>query len=842
MRRTLPVFALFLLIFASDDIAIVMGKGFEVGGTVCDVAGHPLEGVAVTAREKESVLFGAADPALTDSAGRFSLLVAKGDWELTFSKEGYVPETVPVSKVTEAMDDVDVTLERAVAIRGRVVRLDGSGVEGVHFYEYLFVGAETATDGSFSLPARAGQHEFEYHARGGAFGSLSVTAPADGVRIVLDQAGHVRGRVVDAAGVPVTSFSVELSLPPQHYTETQHFTDAGGRFLWKDAPADRVTVRVRADGFVAASNGDVEVEAGRATSEITFALRRARTLHGRVVSTTGQPLAGVHVVDPDWATLGETAADGTYEIGGVGSRPTSFEYEKSGFVTVVREVPAGHDDVRIDVQLRPALVLTGRVLAPDGQPLAGAYVTATSAAGSTAPLSARTNAQGGFRLEGLAPGHYDVTAGTLAEPDQPRRKPWLRGSLPDVDVEQVHDVTIRTQPPISAVIYGNISGIDPKLNKVKIYAMSSGHWSDADNDETPASYRMIDAPVGTVTVSAESGSLKTDPVVVEVEPNSEVRVDLQFPETFTIRGHVRRNGSPLSVAEIEIRDESGLPATVFTESDGTYETELGAGQYRISVGNFSVEHAVRRPETFDIDVDLVPIEVSVVDALTGAPIEGAEVRGYGVGVRGGQSDRNGRFTLDAPRGLEAIEVDKDDYGTAIVAAKPALLVKLTRSEETVVHIVDARDGHALSGWAMARDAEGHLIWPTREPKSSMSFFRLPPGRYRISASADGYGSKTIVAEMPSSDIRIALPRGSKLLLQSRRNARGTARLIEPDGGAYVPCWGNAIAEFRIVGRTTWIAPVAPGSYTLEIREPGTKPRTIAVSVGEGETATVSIDP
>src|SRR5207247_3752372 len=191
--------------------------------------------------------------------------------------------------------------------------------------------------------------------------------------------------------------------------------------------------------------------------------------------------------------------------------------------------------------------------------------------------------------------------------------------------------------------------------EVKIFASSSTHWSDSSNDETAASYRMIDAPTGTVTISATAGSRKTRPVVVEVEPNSEVRADLHFPETFPIRGRVLRDAGPLCIESIEFNDDTGQRTTAFAESDGTYKVELPAGQYHVTVGNYSVDHAVSGPETFDINVDLASITVTVVDALTGAPIDDAEVSGYGIGG-GGKTDRNGQVTLDAPRGLQAIEV------------------------------------------------------------------------------------------------------------------------------------------------------------------------------------------
>src|SRR5207248_731113 len=131
---------------------------------------------------------------------------------------------------------------------------------------------------------------------------------------------------------------------------------------------------------------------------------------------------------------------------------------------------------------------------------------------------------------------------------------------------------------ISGVIYGDITGINPVPKEVKIFASSSTHWSDVSNDEARASYRMVDAPTGTVTIYATAGSRETRPVVIDVEPNGQVRADLHFAETFPIRGRV--NGDPL-FSTVEFKDEYGRIENAFTNSDGTYEAELPAGQYRV---------------------------------------------------------------------------------------------------------------------------------------------------------------------------------------------------------------------------------------------------------------------
>ena len=71
------------------------------------------------------------------------------------------------------------------------------------------------------------------------------------------------------------------------------------------------------------------------------------------------------------------------------------------------------------------------------------------------------------------------------------------------------------------------------------------------------------------------------------------------------------------------------------------------------------------------------------------------------------------------------------------------------------------------------------------------------------------------------------------MLQSQAGLGGTARLIQPDGEPY---------EIRLEGHSTLVQRIAPGNYVLEIRQAGKEPRTLPVSIVEGETTTVPIDP
>jgi len=258
-------------------VAIVLGEGFPVGGTVRDPAGHPLAGVAVTAWRSGTWPFGAPDPALSDAGGRFAMRLGEGNWQLTFEKDGYLPRV----EVT-APRNVEVALDPATEIRGRVVRKDGSGVADARIFEDNFERARTAADGSFSMPpVKAGSHRIQYKAPGGAAGVADVEAPATDVRLVLEDVATVRGRVVDMAGKPVPSFRVDVAVSESLWLGARDFADPEGRFVWNDAAAgEEIKVLVIADGFVRSSKRAVVIDAG-GTAELTFELRRARTLRGK---------------------------------------------------------------------------------------------------------------------------------------------------------------------------------------------------------------------------------------------------------------------------------------------------------------------------------------------------------------------------------------------------------------------------------------------------------------------------------------------------------------------------------------------------------------------------------
>src|ERR1051326_6772028 len=830
------------------DFSIVMGAGTDdVSGTVKDPSGHAVAGVAVVPLPAGRVVFGTFDDALlTDGEGRFTTPLSKGDWRMTFAKDGYLPHDIAVTAPAKSMA---VELTPASSIRGRVVRKSGDGVEGVVIFDETNH-AMTAADGSFTLSGgRAGEHVLQYMMMSGQHGELRVTAPAADARIVLEDGGIVRGRVVDAAGAPVMSYEVTMTRSSDNNVfSPRRIMDEEGRFVVNDAPVGEATVSVKAKGFMPASQSGIVVEAGKATDEIVLTLSRGRSVRGKFVSAAGEPLTDVNVALDGFEETVVTNADGTFEVSGLSTKPTSLSFRKSGFITSVQKVPGGDADAHVDVQLRPGLTVSGRVLAPGGEPLPDAQVNASTSTPGVESSMVPTNENGEFRFDDLSPARYTLAVG--GGYDSSAEIP--EGSVKDVDVEHVHEVTIRTKMPVHGTIYGEVAGNDLAGKEITINVNGGDRWAQGRSDGA-GKYRIAKAPVGTVTVQASidtGGGPKrwTRQVVVEVPPRGEVRADLRFDDTFPIAGRVLRGGPPMTAATVTFTDADGNQFSALTGEGGTYHTAVAAGHYTVGVGNYSVAHDVAGPATIDINVELTKVTVAVVDAATSAPLAGAAVSGRDStssthAAVTGATGSSGQVTLELPPSVSDIVVEKDGYATAVAAAAPPVGRKLMRCDGVNVRVVDARDGRPLSGYAIARDANGRVLASANEagPDGTINF-PLPPGHYRFSASASEYGSHTVAADVPGPDVLIPLRPGGKLLLQSHADVHADARLIEPGGEEYVRCWCNGIADIRINGRTTLIDSVAPGSYTLEILQTGAKPRKIPVSVIQGDTVTVSLDP
>jgi len=172
--------------------------------------------------------------------------------------------------------------------------------------------------------------------------------------------------------------------------------------------------------------------------------RGTAVLRGFVVAAdTGAPIrrAQVRVAAPDAqdTRIAITDEQGRFEVKELVGGHYSVTASKGGFVTLQYgqrrpsergtpvDLPAGQTIEKVAIALPRGSVIAGRIVDEFGEPLTGAqvsvlryaYVNGTRQL-SPAGLSDRTDDQGSFRVFGLPPGDYYVTA-TLRDDRGPRR-------------------------------------------------------------------------------------------------------------------------------------------------------------------------------------------------------------------------------------------------------------------------------------------------------------------------------------------------------------------------------------------------------------------------------------
>jgi hypothetical protein len=376
-----------------------------------------------------------------------------------------------------------------------------------------------------------------------------------------------------------------------------------------------------------------------------------------------------------------------------------------------------------------------------------------------------TDAAGAFRLTGLAPATYTISA---------RKQGFVEESV-EVNPATSLDVTLTLRR--GGTITGRILGLtEGELAFVDISASGMRGMHARTQPDATGAFTLTGVPDGLITLHATQQrprmrQVRSGPVTVAngIAPP----VDLDFGAGIAVSGRVTRKGQAVSgwMSFTKLERDGGHVSTEIAR-DGTYEAIFNApGDYDVrislgpandvSAGRISVREAMRH----DIEIRGATVTGRVVDAMTREPVSGARVmlvadppqsqRGFS--DRG--TDALGKFTLDVVAdGRWVVRAQKDGYvpelRELIVQNEhaPEVEIALTRGETAMIRIIGP------DAYLSVSDEAHQIIFNGQPPRDAEGVQRLSlrPGRYTVHVFAPDYkpANATLVVPGPLVEVRL----------------------------------------------------------------------------------------
>lgn len=550
-------------------------KGIEIiVGAATDVRGRVVasDDANVTIAGAEVELMSPVNPGgktITDAEGRFVVHgVVAGGYDLYAEADGWL-STQPkrVSVTDDPGDEIVVTLERGLAIRGRVEPAASAEISielkpekfggGMGMGMMVMASSATATSdpeqGSFELsPVQPGSYTLVAKAADGRGGSIEVEVGATGtddVVIRLEPRAKLAGTLRDSQGKPVAGASViarkqatntaslrvvvdgrELTAAQAPTSDEGHYEllgldagtwtieviDAQGDALaWADGSRQRLSVELRAaevrDGF------DLTVEA------------RDGTITGTVRDAEGQPVADAWVSATFVPALSKPEA-----------RP--------------EPEPEGHSEMHMVMETDEGRSVT------------------------SARLPTLTDAEGRFRFEGLRRGPHLLVAESTGRGGG-IAKTTLDAVIPDADV-------VMKLAPLGT-IEGKVTG-DPDedciardcLVKISGPTQRRGKVHEASFELgrlDPGRYSIdIETKTGGARVEVDVEAGKTATVELAIQRFSRVSGRILDAKDQPVVGAMILIGESPEEGQIEI-SQDGSKEPIVTDAEGRFDVAVGPG-------------------------------------------------------------------------------------------------------------------------------------------------------------------------------------------------------------------------------------------------------------------------
>ncbi|MBX7185685.1 MAG: carboxypeptidase-like regulatory domain-containing protein [Vicinamibacteria bacterium] len=811
---------------AGTRLTLKLEPGIAVSGEVLDAAsGSPLAGASLRAADWDVSPFDEADPdfsvarTTSDARGRFTLqgVSAGGRPIIRATARGFASETATLS----GSQPVRFRLMPGHDLRGTVTDRAGRPVPKAALSlrsPSSNLTARSAANGRFDVP---GLKEQPYDAVVIAEGFAPLIRNGLGPEVstwpvILDKASSVTGRMVDEDGKPLKGV---VRLKSHEGTPTPA---AFGRLATSQVGADGLfrisALRPGSNVILLAGAGYpafekvIEVDhAGEAVALGDVAFDGGATIRGRVVERddVGVPAARIAAIpsrrvdgaDPLFA---EADAEGRFVMRGLKDQAYDLQVMAAGFAQFHTSLSPSADEQI--VVLKRALKVTGRVVDPEGVPVARVQVSVQRGDDRRSFRNATSAADGRFTLELGEAGETTLTA-AVESFERLTRKVQVDGDADIGDLALSRGLRLR-----GVVVDGKgsaIAGARVENQSTRQFPMTFAETDDKGAFEirgvSPGRARLVashrDYSPGQISVDAPEGAAG-DPEPVRITLTRGGRIE----------GVVRqRDGSPVAQARVELwrfgssqapRPSNAPQDSTVTGPDGSFvfeklypglaRTALMSGQNGQFTSVAGAEVQIVEGETAQVSLVLRPTVVRGTVRRGGQDLPGVKVsiRGEFMTMSGGAqaspslgsaipwssatTDAQGRFALQVAGPIKGpLTVDRG--GTERLYSRMvdipdvdefALDIELGAARLTG-RVVDAETGLGIAG---ARVGASRVVKPgssspapsygvTTEASGEFTF-DAEPGDYRISISASNYAGAVRNAaisppETPLGDISLS---------------------------------------------------------------------------------------
>jgi protocatechuate 3,4-dioxygenase beta subunit len=768
-----------------------MRRGARLSGTVKGPDG-PLAGARVLAAVGSQNEGFSQKAATTGADGRYEFAaVDKGSLLVLVDKEGYYLEGAPdqwwdaanspdaakefkvdVPESGEAKRDFE--MKRGSSVTGTVQGPDGGPLAGVRVGA---PGAEesrpTGADGAFRVEGvKPGTAVPLWCSKDGFVSAapqpLDIAAgePVSGIVLKMLREPHVGGRVSAAGGGALRDARVLIAQLPAGEDDSPW----NEQWRWQNATripvkpdgtydgavpfnaAGKLLVRALSLDHEQADADPIDLVEGQENYRADLVLAEGTELVGRVVAKGGTPVVGAdvsvathHETDGNttyfgggspavWAVSGD---DGSFRVPHLAPGKIDVRAAAHGFVTAqtVADLKVGTPVV---VEMSPEMTIDGKVASADGRPVEGVEVTASAGGDSTRTFgglarqdeTATTDADGAFRVTGVAEGRYTLRVAP----------PW--GSELNVRPKSIEDVAAGAKGVVVTLDAGGlIAGrvVDSQRHPVASAWVQANHSAShegelvnldnsGDNDwhgaQTKADGTFVIVGLGagpySLDVSAEnSGGGGFRPKHVDGVSVGAKDVEVMLDEGLSITGVVLGPGDA-PVGQIALQAVSATPgesngsSNCWADAQGKFTLSgLAPGTYRISVapwGGPNQGWVMEQGDAIQAGATGVRLRVSKGVTITGVvldeamkPIAGASVSvsdAKGGGWRGAQSKADGTFEVSGLAAstsytLSAQAPGRVPYQLAGLQAGAAVRIVMTKGVQAKGRVLDAT-GRALA--------------------------------------------------------------------------------------------------------------------------------------------------